>query len=82
MRGVEQEGIVFPLEFSEKFAIWPEVIKATAELAARCRFTGPNFGIVMPPWRNGRDNSPAGALRLEAYRGPGAGMGMISGNRL
>ncbi len=69
LRGVEQERIVSPLEFSEKFAIWPEVIKATAELAARCRFTGPDFGIVMPPWHNGRDNSPAGALRREAYRG-------------
>lgn len=69
LRGVEQKGIVSPLEFRRKFAIWPEVIRATMELAARCRFGGPDFGIVMPPWRNGLDTSPVQALRREAYRG-------------
>ncbi|WP_457577877.1 DNA polymerase III subunit alpha, partial [Desulfomarina sp.] len=69
LRGMEQKGIVSSPEFSGKFAIWPEVIRATAELAARCRFTGPDFGVVMPPWCNDRDNSPVEALRREAYRG-------------
>jgi len=69
LREGEQEEIVSPLEFSGRFAIWPGVIRATAELAVRCQFTGPDFGTVMPPWCNGRDNSPAGALRREAYRG-------------
>ncbi len=55
--------------YRERFAIWPEVVLATARLAASCTYTGPNFGIVMPPWRGGDGLRPAHVLREKAYLG-------------
>jgi DNA-directed DNA polymerase III PolC len=70
--------------YQDNFAIWPEVIATTKELAQRCRFNGPEFGIVMPPW-GGRHSpespessespelpepkDPAKVLREKAYQG-------------
>ena len=72
---VEQEtsASVNPLAGVEvcrrNFAIWPEVMAATGKLAASCTFTGPDFGVVMPPWRGGKDRHPAQVLREKAYQG-------------
>lgn len=55
--------------YRERFAIWPEVVQATERLAAACTFTGPDFGVVMPPWRDGEGLSPAVVLRQKAYLG-------------
>lgn len=55
-------------EYQKRFAIWPEVVAATEELAAGCSFTGPQFGIVMPPWRR-QQGEPVAVLRQKAYRG-------------
>ena len=57
--------------YRHKFAIWPEVIPATEKLAETCTFTGPNFGVVMPPWRGGDGLQPALVLREKAYQGAG-----------
>ncbi len=51
------------------FAIWPEVIAVTEKLAASCTFTGPDFGVVMPPWHGGEELHPAQVLREKAYQG-------------
>ena len=59
------------LVYRRNFAIWPEVIAATEKLAASCTFTGPNFGIVMPPWRGEKDRHPAQVLREKTYQGAG-----------
>lgn len=56
-------------EYKKSFAIWPEVVEATEELAALCSFTGPDFGIVMPPWRGEGYRDAAMALREKAYSG-------------
>ncbi len=55
--------------YHEKFAIWLEVVSATEKLAENCPFTGPDFGIVMPPWRGGEGLQPATVLRQKAYLG-------------
>lgn len=55
--------------YRKRFAIWPEVVQATKQLAAACPFTGPAFGIVMPPWRGGQDLPAAQVLRQKAYLG-------------
>ena len=55
--------------YREKFAVWPEVVQATEELAASCTFAGPKFGIVMPPWQGGKGLQPALTLREKAYLG-------------
>ena len=57
-----------PATYQERFAVWPEVMKATDSLAERCTFTGPDFGIVMPPWE-GNGFGAASSLREAAYRG-------------
>ncbi|MEN8188393.1 MAG: DNA polymerase III subunit alpha [Thermodesulfobacteriota bacterium] len=56
-----------PDVYADRFAIWPEVLKNSELLAARCRFRGPDFGIIMPPWR-GRGESGT-VLRRKAYEG-------------
>ncbi|MGB3209727.1 MAG: DNA polymerase III subunit alpha [Desulforhopalus sp.] len=55
--------------YCEKFAIWPEVVPATERLAEMCTFTGPDSGLVMPPWRGGNGLRPAVVLREKAYLG-------------
>ncbi|WP_419175685.1 DNA polymerase III subunit alpha [Desulfosediminicola sp.] len=64
---------VFALEpvekYRQRFGIWPEVLTATEALADRCRFTGPEFGIVMPPWREPELGDAATVLRARTYLG-------------
>lgn len=71
-KGLEEERVPNHFEalqsYNERFAIWPGVVTATQTLAAACSFTGPQFGIVMPPWR-GQGQNAAQALREKAYRG-------------
>lgn len=55
--------------YRRKFAIWPEVVQETEKLAVTCSFTGPSFGIVMPPWRSGEGLQPELVLREKAYLG-------------
>ncbi len=57
-----------PFTYEERFAVWPEVMEATDYLAERCTFSGPDFGIVMPPWE-GNEFGAARSLREAAYRG-------------
>jgi len=58
-----------PESYRQRFAVWPEVVGATEELAAQCSFTGPAFGIVMPPWRNAQGEDAGAVLRRKAYAG-------------
>ncbi len=54
--------------YTRRFAVWPEVIPASCEIASRCTFTGPDFGIVMPPWRVAGERAGP-FLRRAAHRG-------------
>jgi len=56
-------------EYQKSFAIWPEVLGATEKLADSCTFSGPEFGVVMPPWRNEGYSDATVALREKAYNG-------------
>ena len=58
-----------PEIYQQRFAVWPEALKATWEVAEMCSFSGPRFGIVMPPWKQGRGLCAAAVLRDQAYRG-------------
>jgi len=58
-----------PEVYRRRFAVWPEVVPATLAVAERCAFTGPAFGIVMPPWRGGGETEAAPVLRHKAYAG-------------
>jgi DNA polymerase-3 subunit alpha/error-prone DNA polymerase len=55
-----------PKEYEQRFAVCPKAISATYTLAEQLNFSGPQFGLVMPPWQG--DNADA-ALRQAAYTG-------------
>jgi len=63
-----QRSLAQPAVFQQRFEMWPEVVSASSEIAEQCRFRGPEFGIVMPPWQ--KSTGDAGrSLRSRAYRG-------------
>lgn len=55
-----------PAVYRQRFAMWPEVIEKSYELARKCQFSGPDFGLVMPPYQGGDAEM---SLRHLAYRG-------------
>jgi len=58
-----------PEEYVRRFAICPQAISATFEIAERLTFTAPQFGIVMPPLPSENGSNPSQRLRQEAYEG-------------
>jgi DNA-directed DNA polymerase III PolC len=58
-----------PEEYNRRFAVCPEAIRATREIAERLVFRGPEFGIVLPPWENGDGRGADACLRGVAYEG-------------
>ena len=56
-------------EYTRRFAICPEAIHATHALADRLTFTGPAFGIVMPPWHTPDGRDAVNCLREATYAG-------------
>ena len=56
-------------EYAERFAVWPDVLRATEAVAERLTFTGPCHGFVLPPWIDSQSNNPDQALRNAAYKG-------------
>jgi error-prone DNA polymerase len=58
-----------PEEYERRFCICPEALRQTEVLSERLTFTGPDFGLVMPPWE-GRNGKNAGlTLRELTYDG-------------
>jgi DNA polymerase-3 subunit alpha/error-prone DNA polymerase len=58
-----------PQEYIRRFAICPTAVDATHEIAERLVFSGPRFGIVMPPLANRNGDDPDRRLRTAAYSG-------------
>jgi DNA polymerase-3 subunit alpha/error-prone DNA polymerase len=56
-------------EYSRRFHIWPETIRATEAIAERLTFTGPRHGIVLPPWNKNGGVTVERTLRDAAYKG-------------
>ena len=56
-------------EYTRRFAIWPDVIRATEAIAEQLTFTGPCRGLVMPPWTDIQSKDVDQALRVAAYNG-------------
>ena len=55
--------------YEDRFAICPEAISNTYNLAEQLEFDGPNFGLVMPPWSDKDGLDADGRLREAAYTG-------------
>jgi error-prone DNA polymerase len=65
----EDAWLAPPAEYRRRFAALPRAVAAGEALAEALTFTGPRFGIVLPPW-HGPDHRPAAAwLREAAYAG-------------
>jgi error-prone DNA polymerase len=58
-----------PGEYVRRFAICPQAIRATFKIAERLTFTGPQFGIVMPPLPGQNGGHLTQRLRKDAYEG-------------
>ncbi len=58
-----------PAHYERRFAVWPETLAASEGVAERLTFTGPNFGLVMPPWREDVDRPSCEVLRERCYTG-------------
>ncbi|MFC1859739.1 DNA polymerase III subunit alpha, partial [Thermodesulfobacteriota bacterium] len=58
-----------PDEYVRRFEICPGAIRATFALAERLTFTGPQFGLVLPPWKSSDGRPAIQLLRKAAYAG-------------
>ncbi len=58
-----------PEEYRRRFSICPEALRATEELAERLAFSGPDFGLVMPPWEGEDGRTADRVLREAVYEG-------------
>ena len=58
-----------PEKYADRFSVWPEVIEATQSIADQCSFTGPDFGIIMPPWQSKTAQTAEELLREHSYSG-------------
>jgi DNA polymerase-3 subunit alpha/error-prone DNA polymerase len=61
-----------PGTYAKRFAICPEALRASREIAERLVFTGPDFGVVLPPWKREADNGECG----NSQNGQGADAGL------
>ncbi|WP_020585414.1 DNA polymerase III subunit alpha [Desulfobacter curvatus] len=58
-----------PDYYLQKFAAMPEALTSTQVLAERLEFTGPDFGIVMPPYTPPLGQTCTGLLREKTMAG-------------
>ena len=59
-----------PGTYAARFAICPDALRASREIAERLVFQGPDFGMVLPPWEdNGNGQSADACLREAVYAG-------------
>ena len=58
-----------PEIYQRRFTPYPEALAATETIAERLKFTGPSFGLVMPPWKHTDGQNADTHLRAKAYAG-------------
>jgi error-prone DNA polymerase len=58
-----------PADYARRFSLWPEALRETHLLAEQVRFTGPEFGTVLPPWSDETGRCADVLLREAAYAG-------------
>lgn len=67
--GREVQSFESAAVYARRFAVWPEVVRATEEIGERCSFSQPYRGLLMPPWHHQGNLSGAAILRQQAYEG-------------
>jgi DNA polymerase-3 subunit alpha/error-prone DNA polymerase len=58
-----------PDAYAQRFAVWPDVLRATEAVAEQCGFTGPSTELLMPTWRQGKGEAAGPVLCREAFAG-------------
>ncbi|BBO91085.1 DNA-directed DNA polymerase [Desulfosarcina ovata subsp. ovata] len=58
-----------PDVYRHRFAVCPEAIENALRLAGTITFSGPDFGLVMPPWKDENGRSADDCLRRAAFAG-------------
>jgi DNA polymerase-3 subunit alpha/error-prone DNA polymerase len=58
-----------PDTYARRFAPCPEALRATEAIAERLTFSGPEFGLVMPPWQHPDGRDAVWHLRTAAHAG-------------
>jgi error-prone DNA polymerase len=58
-----------PEEYRRRFNSCREAVDNTMHMADELKFTGPDFGLVMPPWKAKDTSSADNSLRRAAYAG-------------
>ena len=64
-----------PEEYERRFCICPEALAQTLILSERLTFTGPDFGLVMPPWESRKGKNAGQELKELTYDGAQARYG-------
>ncbi len=67
-----------PETYRQRFAPCPEAIENTKTIAERLSFTGPDLGLVMPPYEFGPPEKADANLREAVYKGAKRRYGEIS----
>jgi len=67
-----------PAEYARRFAVCPQALAQTEAIAERAAFTGPEFGLVMPPHGTDSPAQAARELRSAAYEGARRRYGELS----
>jgi len=75
----ENAYLASPEAYRRRFAVCPEAIENSFSLAARLCFTGPDFGLVMPPYEADTPEQAAVHLHKAAFEGARRRYGEISG---
>jgi DNA polymerase-3 subunit alpha/error-prone DNA polymerase len=67
-----------PFEYEKRFAACPEALLQTEAISERLSFTGPDFGLVMPPYEAESPAEASRELKKAAYRGARRRYGELS----
>ncbi|MFQ5483909.1 MAG: DNA polymerase III subunit alpha [Desulfobacterales bacterium] len=55
--------------YTDRFDIWPDVLRSTETVAERLTFTGPKSELILPPLSRTAGQTPGHLLRNAAYKG-------------
>jgi DNA polymerase-3 subunit alpha/error-prone DNA polymerase len=64
-----------PQDYERRFCTCPEAVRQTLVLSERLKFTGPDFGLVMPPWESRNGKNAGQELKELTYDGAQARYG-------
>jgi DNA polymerase-3 subunit alpha/error-prone DNA polymerase len=65
----QEAWLAAPQEYHRRFIGWTDALENTRILADELTFTGPDWGLIMPPWKDRDGRCADDCLRQAAYAG-------------